>query len=72
MSANNLSRIQRTASGFRAALADLSGNDGDRKLAEAMQALHDLDSKPISTKDAAYFAVMLMAWQERGSPDFFT
>lgn len=66
-----MGRIQRTVSGFRAALADLSGDDGDQKLAAAMQAIHDLGDKPISTRDAAYYAAMLMAWQDRGSPDVF-
>lgn len=72
MSVNNLGRIQSAAVGFRTALADLSGNDGERKLAEAMQRLHDLGDKRISIQDAAYLAAMLMAWQDRGSPDVFT
>ena len=71
MGTNNLGRIQRTASGFRAALADLSREDGDWKLSAAMQTIHDLGDKPISTKDAAYLAAMLMAWQDRGCPDVF-
>ena len=72
MGVNNLGRVQSAAAGFRAALADLSGNDGNQKLAEAMQRLHDLGDQRISIQDAAYLAAMLMAWQDRGSPDVFT
>jgi hypothetical protein len=72
MGANNLGRIHSAAAGFRAALADLSGSDGDQKLAEAMQGLYDLGDKRISIEEAAYLAAMLMAWQDRGSPDVFT
>lgn len=69
MTPRELAFIREAAKGFRAALSDLSSDDGDRKLSEAMQQLHEPYDKPLSNRDVAYFAAMLMAWQDRGSPD---
>ncbi len=72
MTARELAFIREAARGFRAALADLAGDDGDRLLAEAMAALQEPYDKPLSNRDIAYYAAMLMAWQDRGSPELWT
>lgn len=69
MTPRELYFIRSAATGFRAALADLAGDDGDRILAEAMAAFHEPYDKPLSNRDIAYYAAMLIAWQDRGSPD---
>ena len=71
MTPRELAFIREAAKGFRAALSDLSGDDGDRKMEAAMEALHEPYDKPMSNKDIAYFAAMLMAWQDRGSPNIW-
>lgn len=63
--------IRSAAAGFRAALADLAGDDADRTLAKAMATIHEPYDKPLSTRDFAYYAAMLMAWQDRGSPEIW-
>lgn len=72
MNSSSLYRIQKTAEGFRAALADLSGDDGDWKLAEALQQLHEHDNRRLPSREVGYLAAMLMAWQDRGSPEIWT
>lgn len=71
MTPRELAFIRQAAAGFRAALADLAGDNGDLKLAEAMQLLQEPYNKPLSNRDIAYFAAMLMAWQDRGSPEIW-
>ena len=71
MTPRELYFIKSAATGFRAALADLAGDDGDRILAEAMAALHEPYTKPLSNRDIAYYAAMLVAWQDRGSPEIW-
>lgn len=71
MTPRELAFIREAAKGFRAALADLSGDDGDRKLVSAMEALHDPYDKPLSNRDISYYAAMLMAWQDRGSSEIW-
>lgn len=72
MTPRELAFIREAAKGFRAALADLTGDDGDRLLTEAMQQLHEPYDKPLSNRDIAYYAAMLMAWQDRGSPEIWS
>jgi len=72
MTPRELYFIRSAAAGFRAALADLAGDDGDRTLADAMAAMHEPYTKPLSNRDIAYYAAMLMAWQDRGSPEIWT
>lgn len=69
---SNLYRIQKTAEGFRSALADLSGDDGDQILTETLQQLHEDNNKRLSSREVGYLAAMLMAWQDRGSPEIWT
>lgn len=69
---SNLYRIQKTAEGFRSALADLSGDDSERKFAEALQQLHEDSNKRLSSLEVGYLAAMLIAWQDRGSPEIWT
>lgn len=72
MTPRELYFIRSAAAGFRAALADLAGDDGDRILAEAMAALQEPYTKPLSNRDITYYAAMLVAWQDRGSPEIWT
>ena len=72
MTPRELYFIRSAADGFRAALADLAGDDGDQILAEAMAALQEPYTKPLSNRDIAYYAAMLVAWQDRGSPEIWT
>ena len=71
MTPREMAFIREAARGFRAALADLSCDDGDQKLVSAMEALHEPCDKPLTNRDIAYYAAMLMAWQDRGSPDIW-
>ena len=54
MNTKELGIIRRTAEGFRAALADLAGEDGDRKLSSALQAFQEPYDKPLSSQAAGY------------------
>ncbi len=69
MNAKELGMIRNAAAGFRRALAELSGDDGDAALAAAIADLHERLDKPLSGEVVGYYAAMLIAWQERGSPD---
>lgn len=69
---SNLYRIQQTAEGFGAALDDLAGEQGDQKLAAAMQQLQEDSNKRLSSREVGYLAAMLMAWHDRGSPEIWT
>lgn len=71
MNPKELGIIRRTAYGIRSALNDLSRDDGDQLLSNAMQRLHEHQDGPLTSMDAGYLAVMLMAWQDRGSPDIW-
>ena len=71
LNSSNLYRIQNTAVGFRTALADLVSDDGDRKMAEAMQQLHEHDTRRLSSREVGYLAAMFIAWQDRGSPEIW-
>lgn len=71
MTPRELYFIRSAATGIRAALADLAGDDGDQILAEAMAAFHEPYDKPLCNRDIAYYAVMLVAWQDRGSPEIW-
>lgn len=72
MTPRELAFIREAALGFRTALAELSGDDGDQLLAEALAAMHEPYDKPLTNRDIAYYAAMLMAWQDRGSPEIWT
>lgn len=71
MTPRELYFIRSAANGVRAALADLAGDDGDQTLAEAMAALQEPYTKPLCNRDIAYYATMLVAWQDRGCPEIW-
>lgn len=72
MNPKELGIIRNTAAGFRRALAELSGDQGDAALAAAVNDLCEHLDKPLSSELAGYYAAMYLAWQERGRPDLFT
>lgn len=72
MTPRELAFIRECAEGFRAALAALTAADGDTKLAEAIQQLQEPWPGPLRNRDIGYLAAMLMAWQDRGSPEIWT
>lgn len=71
MHSSNLYRIQATAEGFRAALTDLAGDDGDQKLIEALQQLHEDSNRRLPSREIGYLAAMLIAWQDRGGDEIW-
>lgn len=72
MTPRELAFIRESADGFRAALSALTSSEGDSKLAEAMQMLQEPWEGPLHNRDIAYLAAMLIAWQDRGSPEIWT
>ena len=72
MNPKEMSIIRNTAAGFRRALAELSGDNGDIALASAINDFAEYLDRPLSSELAGYYAAMLLAWEERGHPDVFT
>lgn len=64
--------IRSAARGLRLAQQQLTENPAEY-IRKAMEAMADEDDgKPISNADVAYYAAMLLAWEDAGRPDFFT
>ena len=63
--------IRSAAKGLRLAQQHLAENPA-KYIQEAMETMAgEDDGKPISNHDVAYFAAMLLAWEDAGRPDFF-
>ena len=72
MNPKELGIIRNTAAGFRRALAELSGDQGDAALAAAVNDFHEYLARPLSAELTGYYAAMFLAWQERGCPDLLS
>lgn len=69
MNPKELGMIRNAAAGFRRALAELSGADGDAALSAAICDFSEHMAQPLTGELVGYYAAMLIAWQERGCPD---
>lgn len=71
MTTREMSFIKAAARGLRLAREQLAA-DPESAVAEAVQAMADPTPGAISNHDIAFFAAMLIAWEDMGKPDFFT
>lgn len=72
MNQKELNIIRATAQGFAQALDALRSDQGDALLSAALCDLQEPYAKSLRSVDVGYYAAMLLAWQQRGSPDLFT
>lgn len=72
MNQKELNIISATAKGMRQALDMLNSDYGDHALSDALCSLQDPMPRPLRSADVGYYAMMLLAWQLRGSPDLLT
>lgn len=71
MTGRELGFIKAAARGLCQARQHLAENPG-KYIQEAMEAMAEDRSAPLSNSDVAYFAAMLLAWEDAGRPDYFT
>lgn len=71
MTGRELGFIRAAARGLRQAHQQLAENP-DKYIQEAMETMAGDYSKPLGNSEVAYFAAMLLAWEDAGKPDFFT
>lgn len=72
MNQRELNIISATAKGIEQALEVLRSDYGDHALSEAMCQLQEPTPRRLGSTGAGYYAMMLLAWKLRGSPDLFT
>lgn len=70
MTGREMGFIRSAARGLRQAQQQLRENP-KRYLQEAMEAMAEERTTPLSNADAAYYAAMLLAWEDAGRPDCF-
>lgn len=71
MTGREMGFIKAAARGLRLAQQQLADNPS-KYLQEAMEAMAEELTAPLSNADVAYFAAMLLAWEDAGRPDYFT
>lgn len=71
MTGREMGFIRSAAKGLRRAQQQLT-EDPARFLQEAVEAMAEERTEPLSNADVAYFAAMLIAWEDAGRPDYFT
>lgn len=71
MTGREMGFIRSAARGLRQAQQQLQ-EDPKRYLQEAMEAMAEERTAPLSNADVAYYAAMLLAWEDAGRPDYFT
>lgn len=71
MTGREMGFIRSAARGLRMAQQQLAENPA-RYIQEAMEAMSEDRAAPLTNSDVAYFAAMLLAWEDAGRPDFFT
>ena len=69
MTQRQLNMIQAIQDGIRLARQELTGPGSDRALSVVLDEFLDDGPRTMSLAAAAYYAAMLMAWQDRGCPD---
>lgn len=72
MTGRELGFIKAAARGLRLAREKLTGPDAAHELERAVNAMADDAAQALSNHDIAFFAAMLVAWEDAGKPDFFT
>ena len=70
MTGREMGFIRTAARGLRLAQQHLSENP-EKYIREAMETMAEDHNEPLTNADVAYFAAMLLAWEDAGRPDFF-
>lgn len=71
MTGREMGFIKAAAHGLRLAQQQLAENPA-LHIREAMETMAEDCAKPLTNADVAYFAAMLLAWEDAGRPDYFT
>ena len=71
MTGREMGFIKAAARGLRQARQQLEENPA-KHIQAAMEAMTEDRAAPLTNSDVAYFAAMLIAWEDAGRPDYFT
>lgn len=71
MTAREMGFIKAAARGLRLARKQLAG-DPVRAVALAMESMANPLPDPITNQEIAFYAAMLLAWEDMGKPDMFS
>lgn len=71
MTGREMGFIKAAARGLRQARQHLAENP-DKYIQDAMETMAEEYGKPLGNSEVAYFAAMLLAWEDAGRPDYFT
>lgn len=71
MTGREMGFVRAAARGLRQAQQQLAENP-EKYIREAMEVMAEEYQKPLGNSEVAYFAAMLLAWEDAGRPDFFT
>lgn len=71
MNNKELAIINKTAEGITRATKELQSPDGEKALIAAIGDLAEHFDRPFRSDDAGYYAMMVIAWRDMGSPDFW-
>lgn len=71
MTGREMGFIKAAARGLRLAYQQLASNPSDY-IQDAVGAMTEERTAPLTNADIAYFAAMLVAWEDAGCPDYFT